>query len=223
MAYMEVQCFEMWGKVKLEKLQNYPSLVSHSILFLCWWKSFPMSLSLLSILTWTLTWIQTNVCTKQTNNEQTNKQSKMYGHLKRGLSQNVHHINHNKGITKLSGRGLICIDFHAYCHRDLWFHQCSLISMIWPGLSIGWTTQGGHLPGRPKCLHHRPAPHPHAVDEMTSWEQKTWLHTKGHVLYRLFMTTAWCSFCSFSIETLSHISKYCPFPDGIIITSRISF
>ena len=28
---MEVQCFEMWGKVKLEKLQNYPSLVSHSI------------------------------------------------------------------------------------------------------------------------------------------------------------------------------------------------
>ena len=31
MAYMEVQCFEMWGKVKIEKLQNYPSLVSHSI------------------------------------------------------------------------------------------------------------------------------------------------------------------------------------------------
>ena len=33
MAYMEVQGFEMWGKVKLEKLQNDPSLVSHSILF----------------------------------------------------------------------------------------------------------------------------------------------------------------------------------------------
>ena len=32
MAYMEVQCFEMWGKVKL---QNDPNLVSHSILFLC--------------------------------------------------------------------------------------------------------------------------------------------------------------------------------------------
>ena len=31
MAYMEVQCFEMWGKVKLEKLQNDPSLASHSI------------------------------------------------------------------------------------------------------------------------------------------------------------------------------------------------
>ena len=33
MAYMEVQCFEMWGKVKLEKLQNDPSFVSHSIFF----------------------------------------------------------------------------------------------------------------------------------------------------------------------------------------------
>ena len=30
---MEVQCFEMWGKVKTEKLQNDPSLVSHSIFF----------------------------------------------------------------------------------------------------------------------------------------------------------------------------------------------
>ena len=29
MAYMEVQCFEMWGNVKIEKLQNDPSLVSH--------------------------------------------------------------------------------------------------------------------------------------------------------------------------------------------------
>ena len=30
---MEVQYFEMWGKVKIEKLQNDPSLVSHSIFF----------------------------------------------------------------------------------------------------------------------------------------------------------------------------------------------
>ena len=28
---MAVQCFEMWGKVKIEKLQNYLSLISHSI------------------------------------------------------------------------------------------------------------------------------------------------------------------------------------------------
>ena len=27
MACMEVQCFEMWSKVKIEKLQNDPSLV----------------------------------------------------------------------------------------------------------------------------------------------------------------------------------------------------
>ena len=26
---MEVQCFEMWSKVKIEKLQNDPSLASH--------------------------------------------------------------------------------------------------------------------------------------------------------------------------------------------------
>ena len=102
MAYMEVQCFEMWGKVKLEKQQNDPSWVSHSILFLCWWKSFPMSLSLLCIITLTLTWIQTNVCnvSKQTTNKQTNKdvwafKKRTLNHL---ISQNVHHINHNKGI-----------------------------------------------------------------------------------------------------------------------------
>ena len=40
MAYMEVQCFEMWSKVKLEKLQNDPSLVNHSIFFVLM-KEFP--------------------------------------------------------------------------------------------------------------------------------------------------------------------------------------
>ena len=38
---MEVQCFEMWGKVKLEKLQNDPSLVSHSNFFSVLMKEFP--------------------------------------------------------------------------------------------------------------------------------------------------------------------------------------
>ena len=33
MAYMEVQCLETWGKVKIEKLQNDPCLVSQS--FFC--------------------------------------------------------------------------------------------------------------------------------------------------------------------------------------------
>ena len=31
------------------------------------------------------------------------------------------------------------------------------------------------------------------------------------------------SFCSFSIYTLHHILRYCQFPDGVIITSMISF
>ena len=87
--------------------------------------------------------MDSNKRVKQINNEQTNKdvwafKKRTLNHL---ISQNVHHINHNKGINKWSCRGLICMDFHAYCHRDLWFHQCSLISMTWPGLSIGWTTQ----------------------------------------------------------------------------------
>ena len=30
---MEVQWFEMWGNVKIEKLQNYPSLVYKSLNF----------------------------------------------------------------------------------------------------------------------------------------------------------------------------------------------
>ena len=45
--------------------------------------------------------IKTNVVHKQTNNKQTNN---MYGHLKEDsnhlISQNVHHINHNKDINK---------------------------------------------------------------------------------------------------------------------------
>ena len=30
---MEVQCFEMWGKVKMEKLQNDPILLSPALNF----------------------------------------------------------------------------------------------------------------------------------------------------------------------------------------------
>ena len=33
MAYMEVQCFEMWGKVKIEKLQNGPIKFGKSLNF----------------------------------------------------------------------------------------------------------------------------------------------------------------------------------------------
>ena len=76
-----------------------------------------MSLSLLCILTWTLTWIQTNVCTVSENKKTCmGIKTEDSNHL---ISQNIHHINHNKGINKWSGRGLIWIDFHAYCNRDL--------------------------------------------------------------------------------------------------------
>ena len=36
MADMEVQSFEMLGKVKIEKFQNDPSLVSHSFFYYEW-------------------------------------------------------------------------------------------------------------------------------------------------------------------------------------------
>ena len=177
-----------------------------------------MSLWLSCILTWTLTWIQTNVHVhKQTNNKQIN--THVWAFKKRNsnhlISQNVHHINHNNHINKWSGAwGLICMDFHAYCHRDLWFHQCSLISMTWSGLSIGWTTE-------------EPAAPPGTVSSCCWWADQ--LRTKDitpHKRTRSLLTLHhdhWCSFCSFSIETLSHILKYCPFPDGIIITSMVSF
>ena len=84
MAYMEVQCFEMWGKVTLEKLQNDASLVSHLIFFSVLMKEFPnvsfvvmhsnMNINMDS---------NKHVHCKQTKNKQTYKQTKMYGHLKR--------------------------------------------------------------------------------------------------------------------------------------------
>ena len=74
--------------------------------------------------------MDSNKSVAQANKKQTNKQTCM-GIYKEDSNhlQNVHHINHNKDINKWSGRGWICMDFHAYCHRDLWFNQCSFISM----------------------------------------------------------------------------------------------
>ena len=54
-----VQRFGMWGKIKSEKLQKWSKF---DTLFSV---SFPMSLWLFCIPTWTLTWIQTNVCTSK--------------------------------------------------------------------------------------------------------------------------------------------------------------
>ena len=44
--------------------------------------------------------------------------------------------------------------------------QGSLISSMF--IDFNDTDQGSVSGGRPKCLHHRLAPHPHAVDELTS-------------------------------------------------------
>ena len=115
---MEVQCFEMWGKVKLEKLQNDPSLVSHSILFrTVLMKEFP-NFSFV---------VQVNVCTvsKQTTNKQTNKdvwafKKRTLNHL---ISHNVHHINHIKGI-KMKWQGLDLYRFSCL------LSQGSLISSV---------------------------------------------------------------------------------------------
>ena len=79
---MEVQCFEMWSKVKIEKLQNDPSLVSQykkkkSVLM----KEFPNVSLVVMHSNMKINMDSNKRVHKQTNNKQTN----MYGHLKRGL------------------------------------------------------------------------------------------------------------------------------------------
>ena len=69
MACMEVQCFEMWSKVKIEKLQNDPSLVSHKKKKSVLMKEFP-NVSLVVMHS------NMNInmdSSKQTTNKQTNK------------------------------------------------------------------------------------------------------------------------------------------------------
>ena len=72
---MEVQCFEMWGKVTLEKLQNYASLVSHSMFFSVLMKEFP-NVSFVVMHSNMNINMDSNkyVHCKQTTNEQTYKQ-----------------------------------------------------------------------------------------------------------------------------------------------------
>ena len=70
---MEVQCFEMWGKVKIEKLQNDPSLASHSIFFLCWWVTFPNVFLVVLHSNMNINMDLNNRVHKQTNDKQINK------------------------------------------------------------------------------------------------------------------------------------------------------
>ena len=76
MAYMEVQCFEMWGKVTLEKLQNDASLVSHSNFVSVLMKEFPNVSFVVMHSNMNINMDSNNMCTvsKQTTNKHTNKQ-----------------------------------------------------------------------------------------------------------------------------------------------------
>ena len=219
---MEVQCLEMWGKVNSEKLQNDASLASHFLRVDE--RVSPMSLWLLSCL---LTWILINMDShkhvhKQTNNYPTDNQTNMTcmgmshedsNHL---ISKNVHHIKHNKDINKWSGRGLIWWIFKLIVTGIFDF-----INVYWfqwhdqgsSGLSIGWTTQV-------------PAPPPGTASPCCWWADQLrtnviFPHKRTCSLLTLHERR--CSFCSFSIETLSRSLNYCPLCDDIIITSRVSF
>ena len=173
-----------------------------------------MSLWLLCILTLTLTWVQTNVCTsKQTTNKQTNKQTNMYGHLKRGLkpliSQN--HINHNKDTNEVAGAWFAWIFMLIVTGR-------SLISSMFIDFNDMIRAQYRvDDPSACTTAWHR------ILLLLMSWpaEHKRHNSTQKNMF---FIDSSWALvfICNFSIETLSHILKYCPFPDGIIITSRVS-
>ena len=163
MAYKEMQCLELWVKVKIEKLQNDLCLISHSFSAMM---SFPMSLWLLCILTWTLAWSQTNKQTnkfvyKQSNNKQTDQQTCMHGHLKLEDSNHLisHYVNHNRDIDQMKWQGL---DLHGF---PCLLSQRSLISSMF--IAFQWNDQGSVLGGWPKCLHHRLEPHLQAVNELT--------------------------------------------------------
>ena len=100
--------------------------------------------------------------------------------------------------------------------------SCLLSKVIFDFISVHWFQWHDHdsvSGGRLKC---RFSP----FGTVSSWcwwtdqlRTKDMTPHKRTYCWRLLMTTAWCKPCSFSIETVSHISKYCPFPDGIIITS----
>ena len=82
---MEVQCSEMWGKVKMEKLQSDPSLVLVTPFLSVLMKEFPNISLVVMHSNVNINMDSNKRVHKQTNNKQTNKQTNMYGHLRRGL------------------------------------------------------------------------------------------------------------------------------------------
>ena len=95
MAYMEVQYFEMWGKVRIEKLQNDPSLASHSILSVLM-SEFPNVSLVVMHSNMNINMDSNKLVHKQTNKQQTNKNVCMHGHL----NQNSNHLSSQNPTTK---------------------------------------------------------------------------------------------------------------------------
>ena len=135
---------------------------------------------------------------KQTNNKQTNKQTCMgiwiedANHL---ISQNVHHINHNKDINKLSDRGLICMDFHKINEvAGAWFAWIFMLIVtgIVDFINVHWCQwhdQGSVSDGRPKCLHHRAAWH-HILMMLMSWPAENKRHNSTQ-RNMFFINSSW--------------------------------
>ena len=74
---MEVQCFEMWSKVKIEKLQNDPSLASHYKKKSLLMKEFPNVSLVVMHSNMKINMDSNKRVHKQTNNKQTNTQTCM--------------------------------------------------------------------------------------------------------------------------------------------------
>ena len=70
---MDVQCLEMWSKVKIEKLQNYPSLVSHKKKKSVLMKEFPNVSLVVMHFNMNINMDSNKRVHKQQTNKQTNK------------------------------------------------------------------------------------------------------------------------------------------------------
>ena len=148
----------------------------------------------------------------------------MYGHLKRGLltisSHRTFTILTTTKAYKIKWQGL---DLHGFLCLSCLLSQGSLISSVFIALNDMTRAQYRvDYPSACTTAWHR------ILMLLMSWpaENKRPNSTQKNMFFldsSWPLHHAWCSFCSFSIETLSHISKYCPFPEEIFITSSVSF
>ena len=115
----------------------------------------------------------------------------------------------------------ICIDVHAYCHRDLWLKSLCFIDFIWH------MTQGSVSGGfDPIACTNVWTPHPHAVDELTSWEKKDRHNsTQNNMFFSGLFTALVFILQLFGVRPYPMISIRITALslDGIIITRRLVF